>query len=79
MKVQDFRFEKLEVYQRARRLLKEVYRITDTWPKRYLFDLSLQLRRATLSILLNIAEGSGRGKKDFARYLTDLNRVVQGV
>ena len=65
----DFKFERLEVYQRAKSLARGVYRLTGEWSKEYQYDLSSQFRRASLSIILNIAEGSGRSKSDFSRYL----------
>jgi len=69
MKREKFKFQKLEVYQRALNLVERVYLLTKRWPKEYLYDLVSQFRRAALSILLNIAEGSGRSKREFGRYL----------
>lgn len=59
----DFKFEGLEVYQRSRKLARKVYQLTSDWPKEFLYDISSQFRRAAISILLNIAEGSGRSER----------------
>jgi len=65
-----FRFEKLTVWQSARRLCVDVYSATQTFPKDELFGLTGQLRRAAVSIAANIAEGSGRNSDpDFAHFL----------
>lgn len=67
--MEKFKFETLEVYQRTKRLAKRIYLLTENWPRKYLYDLTSQFRRAILSALLNIAEGSGRGKGEFSHYL----------
>jgi four helix bundle protein len=65
-----FRFEKLEVWQEARKINHSVYRLTQNFPRRELFAMTSQLRRASISIAANIAEGSGRNSdKDFAHFL----------
>jgi four helix bundle protein len=65
-----FRFQKLEVWQDARRLNREVYRLTRAFPQVEQFALTSLVQRAAVSISGNIAEGSGRNSgKDFAHYL----------
>lgn len=65
-----FRFEKLDVWQDSRCFVSEVYRVTRLFPKEERFGLIDQLRRAAVSIALNIAEGSDRKSDlEFKRYL----------
>ena len=68
--ISTFRFQKLEVWQDARRLNLEAYRRTRTFPSTEQFALTSQMQRAAVSIAANIAEGSGRNSdKDFAHFL----------
>lgn len=64
-----FNFESLHVYQKARIFSKEVYLLSQKWPREHQFGITDQLRRASLSISLNVAEGSSRTKKDFRHFL----------
>jgi four helix bundle protein len=67
-KMKDFR--QLKVWEKAHHLALEVYKATATFPKEELYGLMSQLRRASVSIPTNIAEGCGRNTDaDFARFL----------
>jgi len=65
-----FRFEKLEVWQEARKINQVIYRLTRKFPREELFAMTSQIRRASISVSSNIAEGSGlNSDKDFAHFL----------
>lgn len=68
-----FKFEELRVYQEALLLIDVIYEITKNFPSNEMYGLINQLRRAAISIALNIAEGSSRTKKDFRHFL-DMSR-----
>lgn len=64
------RFEDIKSWQKARILTKEIYRLTSIEPFARDFDLKSQIRRASISIMANIAEGFGRhSDKEFANFL----------
>ena len=64
-----FSFEKLEVWHDCRSLVKEVYQLSEQFPKGELFGLVSQIRRAVISVPSNIAEGSSRKTdKEQARF-----------
>lgn len=63
-------FRQLKVWEKAHQLTLEVYKAMATFPNEELYGLISQLRRASVSIPTNIAEGCGRNTDaDFARFL----------
>lgn len=66
-----FSFEKLEVWVEAKNFTKEIYKLTSNYPDNEKFGLISQLRRASISVASNIAEGSARQTyKDKAHFTT---------
>ena len=64
------RFKDLEIWKKSRIFCSSVYKITSKFPESEKFGLTNQLRRASVSIPSNIAEGSSRNSnKDFSRFL----------
>lgn len=64
-----FSFEKLEVWQIARNFNLFIYRVTEKFPTQEKYGLVSQLRRSSISISSNLAEGTGRtSSKDQANY-----------
>lgn len=68
-------YKDLTVWQKAMGLSEGVYQATRTFPKEELYGLTSQVRRASVSIPANIAEGWGRqSTRDYIRFL----KVAQG-
>jgi four helix bundle protein len=64
-----YSFEKLKVWEEARTFVKWIYDTTDSYPSSERFGLSGQLRRASISVVSNLAEGSARkSPKDQAHF-----------
>ena len=66
-----FSFEKLEAWKKSRSLTRELYVLTASFPKSEQYGLSNQIRRASVSICSNLAEGSSR------RSLKEQNQFYQ--
>jgi four helix bundle protein len=66
-----FSFEKLDVWKEAMELTKFIYSVTGKFPETEKFGLVTQLRRASVSVSSNLAEGSSRmTQKDKAYFTT---------
>ena len=65
-----FKFEELRVWRKSVELTTLIDLIADKFPKKELFNLANQIRRAADSVSLNIAEGStGQTTPEFKRFL----------
>ena len=65
------KFEDIDAWQKACALTREVYAVTDDGAFAKDFGLRDQIRRASVSIMSNIAEGFGRGgNKEFIQFLS---------
>ena len=68
-------YKDLEVWKKAVELVTEIYRLTAAFPDSEKFGITNQMRRASVSIPSNIAEGSARHHaKDFIHFL----RIADG-
>jgi four helix bundle protein len=65
-------YRDLKVWQTAMDLVGAVYRLTREFPKEETYGLTIQLRRAAVSIASNIAEGKGRSSdKELLHFLSN--------
>lgn len=67
-------FKDLEVWQKSVSFATEIYVLTKSFPKEETYGLVSQLRRASVSLASNVAEGSKKGKKEFAHFI----KIAQG-
>ena len=67
-------YKQLVVWQKSIELVKEIYKVTDQFPKEELYSLTSQMRRAAISIPSNIAEGYKRKNlKEYLQFLSIAN------
>ena len=63
-------YKNYEIWKKAHELSLTIYKISNNFPKTEQYGLTSQLRRAAVSIALNIVEGSGRkSEKEFSQFL----------
>ena len=77
MDEEKFDFENLKVYRKSLEYVDFVYEITKDFPKTEMFSLTDQFKRASISICLNVAEGSRGSKTEFSRFLKIARRSVR--
>ncbi len=58
-------YKELEVFKECRKLVKIIYELTSSFPKEEIYGITNQIRRSTVSVISNFAEGMGR------QHLTD--------
>ena len=64
-----YAFENLDVWQKSKELVKMIYQITESFPSDEKYGIASQIKRASISVSSNIAEGSTRqSKPDQARF-----------
>lgn len=69
--MRSYSFEKLECWQHARQLAVWIYTVTQSFPSEEKFGIVSQMRRASISIASNIAEGTSRKtQKDQSHFST---------
>lgn len=63
-------YKDLIVWQKSKEVALLTYKLTKSFPQEEIFGITSQIRRASISIPSNIAEGKGRGtNKDYAQFL----------
>ena len=63
-------YRDLLIWQKSMTLVTEIYSITKNFPREEVYGLTSQIRRSSISIPSNIAEGYGReGNKDYLKFL----------
>ena len=64
-------YRELAVYEKSYKAVLDIYRMSDTFPERERYGMGDQIRRAAMSIPMNIAEGYGKQESgaEFKRYL----------
>ena len=78
--MEKFYYRRLDVYQNAKSLTIDVYKVIESFPQEERFALCDQLKRAVVSIVSNIAEGFGRySEKERLYFLNGANGSLMEV
>lgn len=71
MEIKAQSYRDLLIWQKSFELAKEIYRLTNLFPRQEIYGLNMQVRRASVSILSNIAEGfSRKTDKEKAQFMS---------
>ena len=70
--VMKHNFKNLDIWQRSRQFVKEIYLITKSFPSEERYGLISQIRKAAVSMPSNIAEGCGRSTKPQLIHFLDI-------
>lgn len=66
----QYSFEKLEVWKKSKEFVKYIYKVIESFPDEEKYNLISQLKRASISIVSNIAEGTSRSSlRDQMRFV----------
>ena len=68
----EFNFENLDVWQLSRKLVRDIYLKTKKFPKEERYGLTSQIRRASVSVASNIAEGNSRFSPKDKSHFTEI-------
>lgn len=80
MAAKSLHHTELRVWQKGMDLLVLVYELTEAFPRREMYGLAAQTRRAVVSVPANIAEGNGRlHRGDYIHHLSFANGSIQEV
>ena len=68
--MQQFRFLEWEAYKDSQELFTFIHNLVKKLPREYRFELGSQILRSTSSVILNLAEGSGKeSEKELNRFI----------
>ena len=70
----DLAHKKLDVWKKSLEFVSSIYKLTQTFPREEQFGLTSQLRRASVSVISNIAEGFARTSKIETRRFLEIAR-----
>ena len=72
-------YQDLEVWKKAMELVTDIYKVSQTFPKEELYGMTNQLRRASVSVPANIAEGWGRGITKIIEISKMMNALINSL